>query len=179
MPHYFVLLRGVNVSGKNTIKMANLKSHLLLHGFTQVQTYIQSGNILLHATEEDAIMVQRQVENLIKKEFLLEVACFVFPAIALEFMLQQNPFSNKEGNNNYFTILRDEPSPEQISKLISFAKDQELIYFHTPILYTFLPLGMGNTKLTNSKIEQVFQTTATGRNRNTMEKLWQLYLSIE
>ncbi|MEX0272950.1 MAG: DUF1697 domain-containing protein, partial [Flavobacteriaceae bacterium] len=44
---YIVLLRGINVSGQKKIKMAELRSHLTQWGFVNVETYIQSGNIVL------------------------------------------------------------------------------------------------------------------------------------
>lgn len=52
MKTYFVLLRGVNVSGKNIIKMAILKDLLIKNDFKNVTTYIQSGNIILETNLE-------------------------------------------------------------------------------------------------------------------------------
>ena len=64
MPHYISLLRGINVSGKNKIKMAEL-SHLYVSlGFSEVKTYIQSGNI----TFKSPINNKTHLSNMIKDE---------------------------------------------------------------------------------------------------------------
>lgn len=71
MKRYVVLLRGVNVGGKNKVPMAELKKHLEQIGFAKVQTYIQSGNVLVQSSET-AQAVQAKVEHLLEHEFKLQ-----------------------------------------------------------------------------------------------------------
>ncbi|GAB2486193.1 DUF1697 domain-containing protein [Alkalibacterium psychrotolerans] len=70
MTNYVVLLRGINVGGKNKIKMADLKAVLTDAGFLHVQTYIQSGNLILHS-KPDAERVQLKIEQLLLEKFEL------------------------------------------------------------------------------------------------------------
>lgn len=65
---YLLLLRGINVGGRNIIKMADLKACLSAAGFADVATYIQSGNVLLSATENSSRLTER-VEDLLSEEF--------------------------------------------------------------------------------------------------------------
>jgi len=71
MTTYVILIRGINVGGKNKIPMAELKSHLEAHGFARVTTYIQSGNVILKS-DLDAATLAAQVETLLATRFKLD-----------------------------------------------------------------------------------------------------------
>lgn len=71
MTTYVILIRGINVGGKNKIPMAELKSHLEAHGFASVTTYIQSGNVILKS-DLDAETLASQVETLLATKFKLD-----------------------------------------------------------------------------------------------------------
>jgi uncharacterized protein (DUF1697 family) len=66
---YVALLRGINVGGKNLIKMTDLKACLEKQGFAEVSTYIQSGNVLFTATEPGRDKLARRIEDLLTKAF--------------------------------------------------------------------------------------------------------------
>lgn len=65
---YLALLRGINVGGKNIIKMADLKACLEAAGFAAVATYIQSGNVLFSSPESDRRLTER-LEHLLSEQF--------------------------------------------------------------------------------------------------------------
>ncbi|RLT28327.1 MAG: DUF1697 domain-containing protein [Chloroflexi bacterium] len=67
MPRYVVLLRGINVGGKNKLPMAELKQALIEHGCTEVATYIQSGNVVLTSTERAKTLAESIEQMLIKR----------------------------------------------------------------------------------------------------------------
>lgn len=69
MVRYVALLRGINVGGNNLIKMLDLKACFEAHGFTQVSTYIQSGNVVFASQETDLATLSRQIETLLSKTF--------------------------------------------------------------------------------------------------------------
>lgn len=71
MNTYIILLRGINVGGKNKIPMAALKRRLEEQGFTHVTTYIQSGNVILKSTL-DAKTVGQTIERLLTTAFKLD-----------------------------------------------------------------------------------------------------------
>ena len=73
---YVVLLRGINVGGNNLISMNRLKEKLVVFGFCDVQTYINSGNILVSSIE-DSEQVKRDVGLIIKREFDLDINVYV------------------------------------------------------------------------------------------------------
>ncbi len=77
MKTHIVLLRGVNVSGKNSIKMAVFKTILSDNGFKNVTTYIQSGNIVL-SSDLPKEAIATKVQQLIQDHFQLQIAVFLF-----------------------------------------------------------------------------------------------------
>lgn len=71
MTSFIVLLRGVNVGGKNKVSMTKLKGHLNDQGFEKVTTYINSGNLLLMSDLNGAVLTQK-IESLLTKNFKLD-----------------------------------------------------------------------------------------------------------
>src|ERR1044071_6720165 len=72
MNQYVALLRGINVGGKNIIKMTALKSSFEDLAFTDVRTYIQSGNVLFSAAGSDQAKLTKQIEDALSKAFNYE-----------------------------------------------------------------------------------------------------------
>src|SRR5262245_34875274 len=83
MNSYVILLRGINVGGKNKIPMTDLKCVLKEQGFTNVTTYIQSGNVVLQS-RFDAHALSRTVEELLPKRFSLDSSLIKVLALTLE-----------------------------------------------------------------------------------------------
>jgi uncharacterized protein (DUF1697 family) len=69
---YLLLLRGINVGGNNIIKMADLKSCLESAGYSNVKTYIQSGNVIFESDERNVEKLTNEIEELLSKEFNYE-----------------------------------------------------------------------------------------------------------
>lgn len=171
MKTYIVLLRGINVSGKNIIKMATLKDVLIENGFKNVTTYIQSGNIIL-SSDLQKEGIATKVQQLIYDHFQLQIAVFCLNLQEMETALQNNPFTeNIEPNKLFFTFLNEEPAADLLADLekIDFATDQFKVI--DKVLYFYLPNGMSNSKLNNNFFEKKLKVTATGRNLNTLHKL--------
>jgi uncharacterized protein (DUF1697 family) len=68
---YIVLIRGINVGGKNSVSMTSLKSHLETEGFSNVKTYINSGNVILNTNQKPA-SIKSAIEALLPKKFTLD-----------------------------------------------------------------------------------------------------------
>jgi uncharacterized protein (DUF1697 family) len=66
---YLILLRGINVGGNNIIKMVDLKACFENMGFTDVITYIQSGNVLFKSAEKDKTKLTTKIESVLSTTF--------------------------------------------------------------------------------------------------------------
>ena len=71
MTKYLVLLRGINVGGKNKVPMADLRELLEELGFKDVSTYIASGNVILRSSLKPAA-IKRKIEEALPKRFRLD-----------------------------------------------------------------------------------------------------------
>jgi len=174
MNKYIVLLRAINVSGKNIIKMADLKEKLQLVGFVNVHTYIQSGNILLES-ENNSSEIMKQINSLIKDEFSLDIDIFVLTKHELRESLEQNPFSKDlPGNRVFITFLDKELHSTQVEEFKKLNLSPEEYLINKKCFYFYLPEGMANSKLNNNFIEKKFNVKSTGRNINTINKMLDL-----
>ena len=171
MKSYVVLLRAVNVGGNNKIKMSDLKQQLLNANFTNVKTYIQSGNIIL-STNLDEQHIINKISKIIQDHFSLAISVFVITINDLKTAINNNPFATiNDTKNIYFTFFNDNISIEKQLDLKQIDIKNEKWQIVNNILYYYLPEGMSNSKLTNSFIEKKWKVLSTGRNLNTILKL--------
>lgn len=77
MKRYVALLRGINVSGKNKIPMAELKKGFEKLAFEEVKTYLNSGNVIFSSGEDDIKEFTNQIEKMIKDQFDLDILVLV------------------------------------------------------------------------------------------------------
>ena len=142
------LLRGINVSGKKKIKMADLRELLAKHGFMDVATYIQSGNVLF-AERGSAGEVARELKDIIREHYGYEVPTMVFTAAEWQQFLGNNPFlqnAEVEKTHLHLTILAQAPAEllqPEIQTTDEYYQQGRAIYLHCP-------KGYGRTNLTNT-----------------------------
>ena len=84
---YIAMLRGINVSGQKKIKMANLKAHLEDIGFRNVQTYIQSGNVVFEYPDSSQKAIESQISEKLLKEYGWDVPVLVRNSREFEYIL--------------------------------------------------------------------------------------------
>jgi uncharacterized protein (DUF1697 family) len=80
---YLCLLRGINVGGKNKISMAELKTCLESAGFSNVSTYINSGNVFVESDLKNEEAVEKKIETLLPRSFTLDSELIKIRAISL------------------------------------------------------------------------------------------------
>ncbi len=171
---YISILRGINVSGQRMIKMDALKQMYSELGFKNIQTYIQSGNVVFQFKKSEA----GKLEKMISKK-LNETSGFEVPVIAKELqeikdVLENNPFINEKHENTdhlYVTFLSEEPSKESIEKINSGQYSNDKFIIKGKTIYLFCSTGYGKTKLSNTFFENKLKLNATTRNWKTINKL--------
>lgn len=105
-------LRGINVSGQKKIKMAELKLLLEQEGFTNVRTYIQSGNMVFDYHNDAIQKIGRQIIDLILREYGFMVSVVIMTPEKLKLIWDGNPFMDiEEKRQLYFALLNDPPEP--------------------------------------------------------------------
>lgn len=91
MKRYIAFLRGINISGKNKVPMAELKKGFEGLDFTEVKTYLNSGNVIFSSDEDDIDQLAKQIEIMIKNQFTLHIPVFVISQENLEDILRNAP----------------------------------------------------------------------------------------
>ena len=172
MQTYIAFLRGINVSGKNLIKMADLKNKVPKH-FLHFTTYIQSGN-LVFASDKSITELEKELHNLILSQFNWNVEVFVYDLDFIEKLPLKNPYL-KTGDTDLkrvmVTFLKEDYNEESKQGLIQLLSEGENIQFDGSIIFGYFPNAYGKAKLSNNFIEQKLKTAATTRNWNTMLKM--------
>jgi len=175
---YIALLRGINVSGKNILKMADLKQLFVDLGFSNVTTYIQSGNIIFMSQETNIAAIETQIFEGIKQLFGYSVKVLIITNKQLKIVYTSNLFLLRESidiTKLHVTFLKGNYCLDEIKnleKLISTTNEEFKIIANWAYLY--LPNGAGKAKLTNNLFEKKLKTTATSRNWRTITKLVEL-----
>jgi len=171
---YIVLLRGINVSGKNKLKMTDLRAMLEAMKFANIQTYIQSGNIVLEAKEMPNIELAQCVKTQIKTIFDYDVPTLVLRVGEWQAIFQNNPFLTKRNEDItklHVTILAELPDKDLINNLKDIQHKADEFEIVGNNIYLFCPDGYGRTKFTNTFFERKLKVAATTRNWRTVGKL--------
>ncbi|MCV9388873.1 DUF1697 domain-containing protein [Reichenbachiella ulvae] len=174
MKKYIALLRGINVSGQKKIKMAELKETLASAGLQNVQTYIQSGNVIFES-EESSEEAANRIEGAIYKAYNFDVPTLVFEQNYLQNVIDQNPFLSKvdDPKKLYAIFLYDDLTQEGLDRLASAELGGDEYAIVDGVVYTCYHNGMGKAKMDINFIEKKLMVRATSRNWRTVNLLSQ------
>ncbi|MDG5490283.1 DUF1697 domain-containing protein [Psychroserpens sp. SPM9] len=170
MRTYIVLLRGINVGGYKKVPMAELRELLTETGFEEVNTYIQSGNIILQSSET-AVQIEAKVKTAIQSHFGFEVSVIAKTRSELIQIFEACPFSEEQMENSYFILLSDIPDAEKVDEVNQITYNNEVFHIMDDCLYFYASIGYGNSKFNMNMFEKKLKVNATSRNYKTMVKL--------
>ncbi len=174
METYISILRGINVGGKNVIKMDALKQICASLNFKNVQTYIQSGNIIFQAKINDTSKISNLISTTIKRVFELQVPVITVTVKELQAIITLNPFVKNKVIDTAFlhiTFLANQPLEENIPSLKNVVLKQDKFEIINKAIYLYCPDSYSNSKLTNNFFETKLAITATTRNWKTANEL--------
>ena len=172
---YIALLRGINVSGHKKIKMPDLKAMFETLGFTNVRTYIQSGNVVFESNAAEEL--ESKISTKIQEQFGFEVSVICRTAEEMEQVITRNPYAEMvgfEAEKLYVTFLQQTPSEEKLEALKAFTFEPEMYTVSGREIYVYCFNGYGNTKLNNTFFEKKLKVSATTRNWRTVNELVRL-----
>src|SRR5438445_13754454 len=92
---YVALLRGINVTGKNMIKMETLRATFASLGFKDVKSYINSGNLIFETAKTDDGKLAKKIHDAIQKEFGFDISVMVRPMAEIEEIVAWDPFKGQ------------------------------------------------------------------------------------
>lgn len=177
MTTFVAFLRGINVSGKNLIKMDELKRAAENAGFMEVITYLQSGNLVFRSQETDPEILRNRLLETISSRFGLNIQLLMMDEQKLKRIAGQHPFGaipETAYGRCFVTMLAEIAERSSLEALEVYTQKDEKIWYDGESIYLFCPQGYGRTKLNNNLIEKKLRMMATTRNWNTMLEMSKL-----
>ena len=172
MTVYVAMLRGVNVGG-NSLKMDRLRGACEDAGLQNVQTYVQSGNIVF-SSRVGVPKLAQTLKALIDAQARLPVTVVIRSASEMTKIAAGNPFLKQKAldiTKLHVTFLAKPPSKPALDKLDALAGTRDEYRLVKQEIYLHCPINYGQTKLSNTAIEKVLSVGATTRNWKTVTTL--------
>ncbi|HYI40717.1 MAG TPA: DUF1697 domain-containing protein [Allosphingosinicella sp.] len=175
MARLIALLRAVNVGGRK-LAMAELRALCGELGWKDVETYIQSGNVVFAAPGK-AVEIEGKLEAAIKERFGMDVPVMVRTAAIWSEYASANPFpdaARDEPNRLQLLVSKRPPDEGAADKLMERAQAGEAVKAAGGALWFHFPEGVGTSKLTPALIDKAAGSPSTSRNWRTVLKLQEM-----
>ena len=172
MARLIVLLRGINLAGRNRVAMAALREALEDAGYENASTYLQSGNVVL-SSKAPAKRVAGEVERVVADRFGLDVRVLVRTRAELASVVERDPLGRVANNPKLYqvTFLEKAPSAEVLRRLEAAASESEQVVHIGRELYAWHPDGVGRSTLAALMSGKRLGLTGTARNWTTVTTL--------
>jgi uncharacterized protein (DUF1697 family) len=175
MAPQIVLLRGINIGPRNRVAMPELRKLFTGAGFEDVQTYVQSGNVVL-TSELEAEQLARECERLIALQFGLQIPVITRTRDELAAAVERNPLADLAVNPKRYqvTFLAGDPAPAMIEKLEAARVEPEALAAIGREIYAWHPEGIARSKLWSTLAGRGLGVPATARNWTTVTTLLEM-----
>jgi uncharacterized protein (DUF1697 family) len=208
MTTYAIFLRGVMPSGKNSLKMADLRAALTAAGLVGVQTYIQSGNAVAQSALGQA-QLEALVQGTIAREIGPDLTVVARTPLQLARILERNPFAAQAAQQKsvrqqdtaraktqaakhdsaqataqdtaqqYFSLLASAPEPSAVQALQQTDFSPDRVQMEGDTIYALYATRYSDSKFNNSYFERKLKVAVTTRNFNTMTKMLAMARALE
>ncbi len=170
---YTAFLRGINVGGKNKIKMETLREMFYSLGFENVKSYINSGNVIFETRKTDDKKLAAKIESAIEKEFNLKIKVMVRTIAEIEGIIKNNPFAGQfENDKDLHVFFLDEELPEEKrEQLLSNNNENEMFAVKKREIFCLLRVSVLDSLMGKDYIGKKLKVSATARNWRTVNKI--------
>jgi uncharacterized protein (DUF1697 family) len=172
-----IMLRGINLGPTRRVPMAELRALFGEAGYSDVRTYVQSGNVVLESTAKPAEL-EREAATLISERFGFAVPVVVRTRRQLAAVVELDPLGEVADNPKRYQVsfLSAKPAPEVVKALQAAAVGDERVVAHGREIYAWHPDGVARSKLWNALAGKGLGpgVTATARNWTTVKTLLEM-----
>jgi uncharacterized protein (DUF1697 family) len=176
------MLRGVNLAGHRKVQMRELKTLYESLGLRNVQTHINSGNVIFKTAGRDLARLGKKIEDAIESHCGFHSDVILRTPAEMREVIARNPFASRPGlepSRLAVSFLAGDPSPEAVEKVLAIEAKPEELRISGRELFVYFPNGMARPKLSMAQVERTLKTPATSRNLNTVRKLLELADQME
>ena len=176
MTKYVALLRGINVLGKNMIKMETLRETFAALGFENVRTYINSGNVIFETASSDEARLAKKIHDAILRDFGFDISVMIRSVAEIKRMIENNPFVGQFDNHKdlHLFFLNDELTAEQHAMLFAHANENEMFAVIDRHIFSLLRIPFPDSAVCKGLIDKKMKVPSTARNWRTVNKIVEL-----
>ena len=173
---YVAFLRGINVGGKNKIKMETLRETFAAQGFENVKSYINSGNVIFEARKTDDKKLAAKIEKAIEKEFSFSIKVMVRAIDEIKEIIKNNPFDGQfENDKDLHVFFLDEEMPdEKREMLLSNNNENEMFAVRGREVFCLLRVSVLDSLMGKDYIAKKLKIPSTARNWRTVNKILEI-----
>ena len=164
MPTYVAFLRAINLGPTRKFPKDAIKAAAEKAGFTDVETYINTGNLRVTSRMRSRAKVEEALEKAFLEDRGFEVPTIAFtPAEITAIAEEATEFAEEHDGVHYVSLLKDEPTPELIEQIEATGKGEESARVGGRAVHLLLGANYHEAKLSNAAVEKVLGV-ATNRN---------------
>lgn len=173
---YVSFLRGINVGGKNKVKMETLREMCVSLGFENVKTYINSGNVIFETIETNDLALSAIIEKAIQETFLLNIKVISRQISEIENIIKNNPFAGQFENEKdlHVFFLDAELTAEKRELLILNNNENEMFAVQNREIFCLLRISVLDSLIGKDYIGKKLKVSATARNWRTVNKILEI-----
>jgi uncharacterized protein (DUF1697 family) len=173
MSLYVAFLRAINVGG-HTVKMESLRKLFESFGFTEVETFIASGNVIFHSTSQEAAAMEAEIASGLQNALGYEVATFIRTPVELRKIaaFQAFPLAEVEAATAYnIAFLHGRPDEQAKWKLVRLRTEIDSFATHGREVYWLCRKRQSESSFSNAVLEKRLGVRSTLRGVATVQKL--------
>lgn len=174
MHRYVAFLRAINVGGRNVVKMEFLRGLFESLGFSSVETFIASGNVVFETKSNNARALELKIEEKLRESLGFEVATFVRTCAEVSTVANYKPFSQSDIDGAValnIAFLGDVLDEESHKKLMALRTDVDDFHVRGREIYWLCRKRQSDSKISNAMLEKVIGRKSTMRGANTVKKM--------
>ena len=175
---YIVLLRGINISGKNKIVMSELKKEFDNLGYQEITTYLNSGNVIFETNSEDKNAIKNNIQLMIKDKFNFDIPTYVMTSQELKELLNHSPEwwgkDDKEIYDNIIFIIPPTTYNEVFNTIGSPNEYEKIQEYKNNIFWSFDLKNYRKSNWWSKTANTDISDKITIRTANTMRKILEI-----
>lgn len=174
MPKYVAFLRAINVGG-HTVKMDHLRRQFEAMGFSNVETFIASGNVIFDSKSKNTQVLERKIEKALREALGYEVATFVREISEVVAVAAYKPFEaarlSAEGNSLHVGFLTETPTEQAKQKLLTLSCEVDSFHLSGREIYWLRCGNFSESEFSGALLEKTVGMRATFRNSTTVKRI--------
>jgi len=173
---HVAFLRGINIGGKNKIKMEALRQLCSALGYENVATYINSGNVIFETVTNNDDSLTAEIEKAIASEFSLKIKVMVRTIDEIKDIIKNNPFAGQfeNGKDLHVLFLNEELAAEKRAALLANNNENEMFAVRNREIFCLLRVSVLDSLIGKDYIGKKLKVSATARNWRTVSKILEL-----